>query len=378
MAFVARRLFPLVFLALLWTPAAYAWSWPVQGPVLQKFSFDRAHPYAAGQHRGIDIGAAAGTTLVAPAGGTVTFSGSVPTSGESLTILEPDGYSVTLTHLGTIAVARGATVTEGEPVGTVGPSGTPELDTPYVHLGVRVASDANGYVDPLSLLPPVAAPPPPTPPPPSASAGSAAPPAQTTPASPVVPASPVAASSAPAPVAIVPAPDLSEARDPAVPRRHVPTSVPVAAKPAARPAARPATEVNRPAQPARPEPARPQPRLQSPRPPVVQSDAGDAHPGRQPQPVAEISTQAPHRPVQVPLPMPASAPPRELPAVREPRFPFVPLALGAGAATLALVAVGGVLRLRRRCVLPAPPEASAVVIPLPRRAAPVEEARRVA
>ena len=42
MKFVLRRLVPLVLLALLWAPAASAWSWPVQGPVLQQFSFDPA------------------------------------------------------------------------------------------------------------------------------------------------------------------------------------------------------------------------------------------------------------------------------------------------------------------------------------------------
>ena len=144
----------LVFLA--WTPAAYAWSWPVQGPVLRQFSYDEAHPYAAGQHRGIDIGAdAAGESVVAPAAGTVSFAGTVPTNGESVTIQTPDGYSVTLTHLGSILVAKGATVAEHDPVGTVGPSGTPEGDGPYVHLGVRHTSDPIGYLDPLTLLPPL-------------------------------------------------------------------------------------------------------------------------------------------------------------------------------------------------------------------------------
>ena len=41
-------------------PRQGRWTWPVQGPVLQTFSFDQAHPYAAGQHRGIAIGAGAG------------------------------------------------------------------------------------------------------------------------------------------------------------------------------------------------------------------------------------------------------------------------------------------------------------------------------
>ena len=126
----------------------------MQGPVLKSFAYDVAHPYAAGQHRGVDIGAdSAGTAVVAPAAGTVSFAGTVPTSGKSVTIETADGYSVTLTHLGSIAVSKGATVTEQDTVGTVGPSGTPEVDGPYVHLGIRVTSDPNGYVDPLGLLP---------------------------------------------------------------------------------------------------------------------------------------------------------------------------------------------------------------------------------
>jgi hypothetical protein len=144
----------LLVLFLVWTPAAYAWSWPVQGPVLQAFSYDEAHPYAAGQHRGIDIGAAAaGETVVAPTAGMVSFAGTVPTSGKSVTIETADGYSVTLTHLGSIGLAKGASVSEGGAVGTIGPSGTPEVDGPYLHLGVRRTTDPNGYVDPLPLLP---------------------------------------------------------------------------------------------------------------------------------------------------------------------------------------------------------------------------------
>jgi pyruvate/2-oxoglutarate dehydrogenase complex dihydrolipoamide acyltransferase (E2) component len=155
------RLTTIVAAFLAWAPVAQAWTWPVEGPVLQAFSFDEAHPYAAGQHRGIDIGAAAaGDAVVAPASGTISFAGSVPTSGRTVTIETSDGYSVTLTHLGSIAVAPGATVAEGAVVGTVGPSGAPEQPGPYVHLGIRVSADANGYVDPLDLLPPLAPPPP--------------------------------------------------------------------------------------------------------------------------------------------------------------------------------------------------------------------------
>lgn len=121
---------------------------------MQPFAYDEAHPYSSGQHRGIDIGAAAaGETVVAPSDGTVSFAGTVPTSGKSVTIETSDGYSVTLTHLGSIVVVEGAAVAEGDAIGTIGSSGTAETDVPYVHLGIRVASDPNGYLDPLSFLP---------------------------------------------------------------------------------------------------------------------------------------------------------------------------------------------------------------------------------
>jgi hypothetical protein len=132
---------------------ALAWTWPADGPVLQPFSFDPGKPYAAGQHRGIDIGAPAGAPVLAPAGGTISFAGTVPGGGLTLAIHTPDGYSATLVHLGAIKVARGATVGEGSIVGSVGPSGDPEHAQPYVHLGIRIAADPQGYVDPLALLP---------------------------------------------------------------------------------------------------------------------------------------------------------------------------------------------------------------------------------
>jgi hypothetical protein len=201
-----RRLVLAVLLFLVWTPVARAWSWPVQGPVVQPFSYDESHPYASGQHRGIDIGAdTTGESVVAPADGTVSFAGTVPTSGESVTIETADGYSVTLTHLGSIVVAKGATVAEGDKVGTIGPSGTPEIDGPYVHLGIRITTDPNGYIDPLSLLPAVGEPTgsdsgssttQPATPQPSAGSSSSTPPAsQSPPAPPATATTPTTASS---------------------------------------------------------------------------------------------------------------------------------------------------------------------------------------
>ena len=148
-----RQFLAMVFAALLLAPVGKAWTWPATGAVLQPFLFDPAHPYASGQHRGLDVGAELGAVALAPAAGTVTFAGTVPTSGKSVTITTADGYAVTLTHLGSITVERGAPVAEGDGVGTIGLSGEPEVPQPYVHVGVRIAAEPQGYLDPLAFLP---------------------------------------------------------------------------------------------------------------------------------------------------------------------------------------------------------------------------------
>ena len=208
-----RLLALVVLLFLLVAPVAGAWTWPVRGPVLETFSFDPAHPYAAGQHRGIAIGADTGAAVRAPAAGSVTFAGTVPTSGKTLTIDTDGGLAVTLTHLGSLAVARGEAVDEGAVVGTVGPSGTAEFEVPYVHLGIREAAKDQGYLDPLLFLPvlsPPAAPSPPAPAPTPAPATVGAP----DPAPPAVPAAAPSPAAAPAP-ATVPVASATPAASPA-------------------------------------------------------------------------------------------------------------------------------------------------------------------
>ena len=131
---------------------ALAWAWPVDGPVLRPYVLGD-DPYAGGQHRGIDVGASEGAPVRAPASGTISFAGTVPGGGRTLTIRTADGYAVTVLHLGSYTVARGDTVEEGGPIGTVASSGAPAEPEPYVYLGVRKADDPQGYVDPLGLLP---------------------------------------------------------------------------------------------------------------------------------------------------------------------------------------------------------------------------------
>ena len=148
-----RRIMFVLMLALVTAAPAAAWTWPASGPIVLGYSFDPAHPYSGGQHRGIDVAGAPGETVAAPASGLVTFAGSLPGNGKSVTILTSDGWSVTLTQLGSIALAKGATVAEGDGVGAIGPSGDAEVSGPYVQLGIRRADQDQGYVDPATLLP---------------------------------------------------------------------------------------------------------------------------------------------------------------------------------------------------------------------------------
>ena len=150
------RIWLLAACVLALPPPAFAWTWPVEGEILRPFALGD-DVYAAGQHRGIDIAAGTGVAVRAPAAGRITYAGTLPRYGKTLTIRTDDGYAVTLLHLGSLGVKRDAVVAEGDTVGTVGPSGEAAHDVPYVYLGVRRWADEHGYVDPLLLLPAVTA-----------------------------------------------------------------------------------------------------------------------------------------------------------------------------------------------------------------------------
>ena len=75
--------------------AAGDWSWPVRGPVITAYQ-NGDDPYAAGQHRGIDISAPVGAPVVAAAPGTIVFAGAVGSSGLTVGERTDDGrYELT-------------------------------------------------------------------------------------------------------------------------------------------------------------------------------------------------------------------------------------------------------------------------------------------
>src|SRR5215210_3062030 len=160
-----RRLLLTLTAFLAFAPAAQAsWVWPVRGEVITNYRTG-ADPYAGGQHRGIDIAAPVGAAVVAAVGGEVRFAGTAGSSGLTVSIRTADGFDSSYLHLSALGVRAGAHVSAGERVGSVGTTGVRSASRPHLHFGVREAGTRHGYVDPLSLLPPLTAPPPERPPP---------------------------------------------------------------------------------------------------------------------------------------------------------------------------------------------------------------------
>src|SRR2546429_2069789 len=103
--------------------AAGDWSWPVRGPVITAYQ-NGDDPYAAGQHRGIDISAPVGASVVAAAPGTIVFAGVVGSSGLTVGERTDDGrYQLSYLHLSAASVREGEHLGQGERLGEVGTSG---------------------------------------------------------------------------------------------------------------------------------------------------------------------------------------------------------------------------------------------------------------
>jgi hypothetical protein len=138
--------------------AAADWSWPVRGQVVTPYR-NGDDPYAAGQHRGIDIGAPVGTAIEAATSGRVTYVGVAGTSGLTVSVRSGDGrFDLSYLHLSAAAVVEGDQVDRGERLGAVGTSGRRSVEAPHLHFGVREAASATAYRDPLDFLPPLAPP----------------------------------------------------------------------------------------------------------------------------------------------------------------------------------------------------------------------------
>ena len=98
-------------------------------------------------HSGIDLAAPPGATVHAAATGTVVLADDLYFSGNSVFIDHGDQLVTMYFHLAAIAVAPGAEVARGDPVGTVGETG--RATGPHLHFGIRWHG---ARVDPSLLL----------------------------------------------------------------------------------------------------------------------------------------------------------------------------------------------------------------------------------
>jgi murein DD-endopeptidase MepM/ murein hydrolase activator NlpD len=117
--------------------AALPMRWPVSGEVNSEFGH-RVSPWTGGRelHSGIDIGAATGTPVFAPAPGTVEYAGEHPAYG--LTIVLDHGHDVrtVYAHLSQVSGGRGQRVDRGALIGRTGNTG--RSSGPHLHYEVLV------------------------------------------------------------------------------------------------------------------------------------------------------------------------------------------------------------------------------------------------
>jgi murein DD-endopeptidase MepM/ murein hydrolase activator NlpD len=88
-------------------------------------------------HEGTDLFAPTGTTIVAPAAGTVSF-GSNNLGGTTFTLSTDSGWVFYGAHLDDTIGSSGR-VSAGTPIGTVGDSGNAAGGDPHLHLGMKPA-----------------------------------------------------------------------------------------------------------------------------------------------------------------------------------------------------------------------------------------------
>ncbi len=145
------------------TPAAPAgaataagFTWPVEGQVVRDYTVEAlAYDETMGDwriHDGVDIAAALGTEVMAPAGGTVSDIFADDLMGTTVVILHADGVMSSCANLApSAAVEIGDTVRTGDIIGTLGATAIAE-SSQESHLHLSMTRDGVS-VDPLEYLP---------------------------------------------------------------------------------------------------------------------------------------------------------------------------------------------------------------------------------
>jgi len=110
---------------------------PVKGWVTSRFG-RRQSPFTGRQefHRGLDIATRAGTPIIAPADGIVTYSGSKGLMGNMITIEHGFGMVTRYGHIQKLIKKKGERIKRGETIALVGNTG--RSTGPHLHYEVRL------------------------------------------------------------------------------------------------------------------------------------------------------------------------------------------------------------------------------------------------
>ena len=111
--------------------------WPVEGMITGSFG-ERIDPFngEGAFHSGVDICAAVGSPVVAPADGIVTFADFLGGYGRAIMVDHGHGISTRYGHLASFAVTAGQYIHRGDTIGFVGQSG--RSTGPHLHYEVRI------------------------------------------------------------------------------------------------------------------------------------------------------------------------------------------------------------------------------------------------
>jgi len=133
-----------------WTPQPpyFAFSRPVEGPISSVYGLRRFYNnQPRSPHSGLDIAAAKGTPIRAPAAATVMHTGEFFFSGNVVYLSHGQSLTTMYAHMTEIKVEKGQHVHKGEVIGTIGQTG--RVTGPHLHWGVYL----NGTpVDPTLFL----------------------------------------------------------------------------------------------------------------------------------------------------------------------------------------------------------------------------------
>lgn len=122
--------------------------WPAKGWLTSRFG-PRVSPFTGRRqvHAGIDIAAASGTSIYAPARGRVSFVGRKGPLGKTVVLDHGFGVKTVYGHTKEIHVSAGETVERGQEIAAIGSTG--RSTGPHLHYVVEVAGKA---VDPLDYI----------------------------------------------------------------------------------------------------------------------------------------------------------------------------------------------------------------------------------